>query len=77
VTVRAANPEAANELLSGVIDVTGARKAAGKQKDLDSIRKAVAMHVRDTASKEVEPDIAAYIKSRRREIAVEVGGATD
>ena len=77
VTVRPPNTEAANQLLAGVIDVTGARKAAGKAKDLDSIRKAVATHVRDTASKEVEPDVAAYIKSRRREIAVEVGGATD
>jgi hypothetical protein len=77
VTVRPPNPESANQLLSGVLDLPAARKAAGRSKDLDSIRKAVATQVRDTASKLVEPDVAGYIKSRRREIAVEVGGATE
>jgi hypothetical protein len=77
VTVRQPKRQEADELLAGVMDVAGARKAAGKKTDLDSIRKAVATQVRDNASVSVGPDVAAYIKARRREIAVEVGGATE
>jgi hypothetical protein len=77
VTVRQPKRQEADELLAGVMDVAGARKAAGKKTDLDSIRKAVATQVRDNASVNVGPDVAAYIKARRREIAVEVGGATE
>jgi hypothetical protein len=77
VTVRPPNPEEANQLLASVIDVTAARKAVGRKKDLDAVRKAVAVEIRDTAAAKAEPDVAAYIKARRREIAVEVGGATE
>jgi hypothetical protein len=77
VTVREPNSAEADKLLTGVMDVAGARKAVGKKKDADSIRKAVATEIRDTAAVKVGPDVAAYIKSRRREIAVELGGATE
>jgi len=77
VTVRQPNPEEADKLLKGVVDLAAARRAVGKKKDLESIRKAVATEIRDTAQAKVDPDVAAYIKARRREIAVEVGGATE
>jgi hypothetical protein len=77
VTVRRPESQQAERLLTGVMDLGGARKAAGRKKDLNAIRKSVATQIRDTASAKVGPDVAAYIKSRRREIAVEVGGATD
>jgi len=77
VTVRQPKPEEADKLLKGVVDLAAARRAVGKKKDLESIRKAVATEIRDTARAKVDPDLAAYIKARRREIAVEVSGATE
>jgi hypothetical protein len=78
VTVRPADREEADKLLTGVIDVAGVRKAAAKKEDLDSIRKAAATQIRDAATTaKVGSDLAAFIKARRREIAVEVSGATD
>jgi hypothetical protein len=73
VTVRASNPEEAAELLQPVLNVAAARKAAGKQKEPDALRRAVATHIRDTAVEEAGPQIGAYLKARRREIAVELG----
>ena len=73
VTVRASNAEEAAELLQPVFDVAVARKAAAKQKEPNAIRRAVAAHIRDTAAEEAGPQIGAYLKARRREIAVELG----
>jgi hypothetical protein len=73
VTVRASNPEEATALLQPVLDIAAARKAAAKQKEPDTIRRAVATHIRDTAVEEAGPQIGAYLKARRREIAVELG----
>src|SRR5438034_1639992 len=58
VTVRKSNPEEAEALLSGLVDIPAAQKAAQKKKDPDSIRKAVAMSIRDTAAETVGPDVA-------------------
>ena len=67
------NAEEAAELLQPVLDVAVARKAAAKQKEPNAIRRAVAAHICDTAAEEAGPQIGAYLKARRREIAVELG----
>ena len=77
VTVRKPEPQEANKLLSDVVDLPAARKAAARKKDPNAIRKAVASEIRETAPAKVGQDVAAYIKARRREIAVEVGGASE
>jgi hypothetical protein len=73
VTVTPSKPKEAVELLSPVLDVAGARKAVEKQESPDAIRRAAAIHVRDTAAGKATPDLAAFIKARRREIGVELG----
>src|SRR5262249_47684099 len=76
VLVRPPNHTEANELLQPVLDPAAAKKAAGKLKDPDGIRRAVAAHLRDSAPDEAGPQIGAYVRARRREIAVELGGIT-
>ena len=73
VTVRAPNAEEAAELLQPVLNTAAANKAGAKQKDPNMARRAVAAHIRETAEEEAGPQLGAYIKSRRREIAVELG----
>jgi hypothetical protein len=72
VRVRKPDTKKADSLLKPIIDVTAVRRAAaGKQGEPVEMRRAAAAHIRDVT--EEKPTAAsAFVRSRRREIAVEL-----